>query len=43
MAKGGFDLEALQQQLADLQTQLDQQRGAQAAAANVAEIGRAHV
>ena len=34
MAEGGFDLEALQQQLVDLQTQLDQQRVAQAAAAN---------
>ena len=33
MAEGGFDLEALQQQLVDLQTQLDQQRVAQAAAA----------
>ena len=36
MAEGGVDLEALQQQLADLQTQLDQQRAAQAAAANAA-------
>ena len=36
MAEGGFDLEALQQQLVDLQTQLDQQRVAQAAAANAA-------
>ena len=36
MANGGGDLEALQQQLANLQAQLDQQRVAQAAAANAA-------
>ena len=36
MAEGGVDLEALQQRLADLQTQLDQQRAAQAASANTA-------
>ena len=36
MADGGGDLEALQQQLADLQAQLDQQRAAQAPAANAA-------
>ena len=36
MAQGGVDLEVLQQQLADLQTQLDQQPAAQAAAANPA-------
>ena len=34
MAEGGVDLEALQQQLVDLQTQLDEQRVAQAAATN---------
>ena len=34
MADAGGDLEALQQQLADLQLQLDQQKAAQAAAAN---------
>ncbi len=32
MADGGADLEALQQQLADLQVQQDQQHAAQAAA-----------
>ena len=36
MAKAGGDFEALQQQLAALQAQLDQQRVAQAAAANTA-------
>ena len=36
MAEGGVDLEALQQRLADLQIQVDQQRTAQAAAANAA-------
>ena len=36
MAKGGVNLEALQQQLADLQIQLDQQRAVKAAAANAA-------
>ena len=36
MAEGGVVFEALQQRLADLQAQLDQQRAAQAAAANVA-------
>ena len=36
MATAGGDLEALQQQLADLQVQLDPQSAAQAAAPNVA-------
>ena len=36
MAEGGFDLEALQQQLDNLPTQLDQQCAVQAATANVA-------
>ena len=41
MAKGGVNLEALQQQLADLQSQLDQQRVAQATATNAAATNAA--
>ena len=36
MAEGGVNFEELQQRLADLQAQLDQQRAAQATAANAA-------